>query len=804
MEGVGDVGQQVLVVAGEERSAHPRLEDRSGQRLEPGVHQLDGGRLVVVAVAVAVDPVRTGLDPRAQRPDGGGLLGVGGRADDLQHPGQHLVAAQVGGRGVLGGVDDVGQHQLAVLGLQPRVEAVAEQLRAPQWRVLRAAAAVVGLLVVPADQRRLVDGLRALGHRLVAGQVRVRIEALPLGLGRPADRQQPVDARRPDRVGAGVDVADVLVVGVEPVEGVADLHRRALEALHVVDLLRVVPVLEPGSGIQLVQVGGALAGVDHGNALDRRPGDDEADLRAQHAERRRPGGGLVGQARGPALRALERLHRLTAAAVLVGHRVDRRLRAVGVAEVQRVDVGDVLAGRGRAPRVVLAAPDLHVGPGAGDVGPADVEAGAVGLDAPPDLGLEVGGLGAEDGQRVARGRMLGRDEQRVGVAGREAHQAGIGTGRALHRRGVGLAHLRGDELQRARVRQRDAALDRAPGDLAVGEALGPGGRHRRLGIVLAAEVLPDLHPAARPEALDVGHQPLELVDLVPAAVAQLRADQRRGVDDVGRCPRVGALGAPDGRVLDRHQRGIELGLSDVGVDAVAPRLHVGDEVDAVGAIELGHLVELVLQVGRRVRRGVPLPVVGLDVGAAGERGEIGVAVVAQHVHEEQPVLGLGVADPEGGRRTRVAVDVGDAEALVADDRDVRAPAGVVGARDVAGLDPEVRLGEVLADVGVLEPRRGVEQVGVEVALVGEVVGGGAVGLVLPGLQGVGHAGLAGGDDVEEAPVGTARVIGRRCRRGGRGGGQRQGQYGADQGGGPRQLEHWREPTAPCAPRTPVR
>ena len=58
-----------------------------------------------------------------------------------------------------------------------------------------------------------------------------------------------------------------------------------------------------------------------------------------------------------------------------------------------------------------------------------------------------------------------------------------------------------------------------------------------------------------------------------------------------------------------------------------------------------------------------------DVGAAGERREVALAGVAQHVDKEQAVLGGRVTDPEHQLGARVAVDVGHAELLVADDRD---------------------------------------------------------------------------------------------------------------------------------------
>src|SRR5690349_22866315 len=59
----------------------------------------------------------------------------------------------------------------------------------------------------------------------------------------------------------------------------------------------------------------------------------------------------------------------------------------------------------------------------------------------------------------------------------------------------------------------------------VGEALLALGGDRRLGVVGRAQVLPQPQPALRAEALDVGLQQLDLLELVAAAVAQLRSEE---------------------------------------------------------------------------------------------------------------------------------------------------------------------------------------------------------------------------------------------------------------------------------------
>src|SRR3954451_23057012 len=62
---------------------------------------------------------------------------------------------------------------------------------------------------------------------------------------------------------AGVEVGDVLGVRVEPVERVADLRGRALEAARVAHRLWRVEVHEPGGRVDLVEVGRAQRGEQH-------------------------------------------------------------------------------------------------------------------------------------------------------------------------------------------------------------------------------------------------------------------------------------------------------------------------------------------------------------------------------------------------------------------------------------------------------------------------------------------------------------------------------------------------------------
>jgi hypothetical protein len=101
-------------------------------------------------------------------------------------------------------------------------------------------------------------------------------------------------------------------------------------------------------------------------------------------------------------------------------------------------------------------------------------------------------------------------------------------------------------------------------------------------------------------------------------------------------------------------------------------LHVALDHRPGRAEDVVELVGLALQVGLRVRRDPPLLGVHAGVGAAGEARQLAAPGVAQHVHEEEPVLRAHVAEPEHRAVARRAEDVRHAEALVAHDRDVLA------------------------------------------------------------------------------------------------------------------------------------
>ena len=113
---------------------------------------------------------------------------------------------------------------------------------------------------------------------------------------------------------------------------------------------------------------------------------------------------------------------------------------LGLAQRHRVRVGDVLPGRGGAPRVVLAPAELHVQVDPGEGGPAGADPGALQLLQHQQLRREVPGLRPEHRDRVTRGSLARRDHDRVGhalVRGRRW------SGRAGLRAGAGPASRRG-------------------------------------------------------------------------------------------------------------------------------------------------------------------------------------------------------------------------------------------------------------------------------------------------------------------------------------------------------------------------
>ena len=97
------------------------------------------------------------------------------------------------------------------------------------------------------------------------------------------------------------------------------------------------------------------------------------------------------------------------------------------------------------------------------------------------------------------------------------------------------------------------------------------------------------------------------------------------------------------------------------------------DLRAVGAVEVVELVDLALEVRLRVGRERPLLVrrsSRLPGAPPANDRQLRAAEVAQHVDEEQAVLGGRVAGAEHRAVARLAVDVRDAEALVAHDRHV--------------------------------------------------------------------------------------------------------------------------------------
>ena len=142
-----------------------------------------------------------------------------------------------------------------------------------------------------------------------------------------------------------------------------------------------------------------------------------------------------------------------------------------------------------------------------------------------------------------------------------------------------------------------------------------------------------------------------------------------------------------------------------------------------------------------------------------------MAGVAQHVHQEQAVLGAGVARAEHHAGARGAVDVRHAVAVVALDRHVGARADARG--EVAFLDAERRVLEVVADLLVGQRRRAVQQVRVQRQLVGVVRRVCSGELEFGELLRVVEPVLAGGQDVAKAAgvVGAVGLDGRRRRRG---------------------------------------
>ena len=150
------------------------------------------------------------------------------------------------------------------------LDPVGQRLRAVDRAV---AEVVVGraraarLLVVPVDEIVLVDHLRMRAAACSTAPCQVRVPVPPLEPR--AHREVRVRPRRPHRVVARVEVGDVLVVDVEPVERVADLRGGALEVGRRLDRVRVVEVHEAARRVDLVEVGRAQLRERDRLAVDR-------------------------------------------------------------------------------------------------------------------------------------------------------------------------------------------------------------------------------------------------------------------------------------------------------------------------------------------------------------------------------------------------------------------------------------------------------------------------------------------------------------------------------------------------------
>ncbi len=262
-----------------------------------------------------------------------------------------------------------------------------------------------------------------------------------------------------------------------------------------------------------------------------------------------------------------------------------------------------------------------------------------------------------------------------------------------------------------------------------------------LGIVERREVREDLPSLALAEALLGRLERDRVVQLAPATLAKDAGHERRRGDDVVDGPLVpreaDVLVRRDQVVLARQAHLVDARLGDEPVDAGDVILHVVLDQHAPAAVQRRRAVVLHAQVGLPVGRVGPARLVHARVGAAGERRQLRATRVPQHVHEEQPILGRGVAGAEHRARARLPVDVGNAE-VVADDRDVVARA--LGALEVPRLHPEGRVLVEARDVGALQPGHRIREVRVHPKLVVAV--------------GRHSAGRLEGDDVLQACVGA--------------------------------------------------
>ena len=258
--------------------------------------------------------------------------------------------------------------------------------------------------------------------------VRRRVPAPPLEPPLAHHRQVGVHVRGADRVGSRVEVCRVPGVDVEPVEGVADQRRRPLEVGRSPDGAGLVEEREPEPGVRLVEVRGAQLGVDDRASVDPRAGGHDPQRRELGCERRAAGRGLIACVRLPRLLSLPHLDLQAAPAEEVVPRVDARRSAVRVAQRDRERVGQVLPGRGRAPRVVAPVPQRDVQVRSREGRAPRVDAGSVHVLLHQDLGREIRHLRPEDRERMARRRPARRHDEGVRHRRRKGEQPGRGPG----------------------------------------------------------------------------------------------------------------------------------------------------------------------------------------------------------------------------------------------------------------------------------------------------------------------------------------------------------------------------------------
>ena len=152
--------------------------------------------------------------------------------------------------------------------------------------------------------------------------------------------------------------------------------------------------------------------------------------------------------------------------------------------------------------------------------------------------------------------------------------------------------------------------------------------------------------AAAAEPLVERGRHLGPVELVAAAAPEDAADERRGGDQVLALPRVRPLRPPDRGVLARQLRRVELRLGDVLVDAGDVVVASWRRISPCGPSGAGSCwawrVRSASVYGATAHCSASIAALG----AAGEARQLRAPGVAQHVHEEQPVLGARVAEAE--------------------------------------------------------------------------------------------------------------------------------------------------------------